>query len=1185
MSAIPAAGEKIGPYVVIGERGRGGMALVLEARHAETGVHRAIKILLPGRHTEAMDRRFQGEFRTLSRLDHPGVLKVFDGGIHEGRPWFAMELLEGQVLKDVALDWRSLPPAERFRRARKVLIELARALEFIHARGLVHRDVTPSNIMMLPDGHVRLMDFGVVKDPGEDLTTVGEVVGTVAYIAPEQISGAEVDERADLYSLGAVFYLILTGRRPFNARSLAGYMDKHLNRPVRPPRELVPTIPELADEVCLRLMAKNPADRFASATHLLHVLHASVPPGPAPGTPGWAPLLVGRAAEIAQLRSIIARLASAGSDDDGEADSDGPVGSVLLIEGVDGMGRNRLAAEASTIARRRGLAVSRSRAQAPDQRAYATYRRVFEDLVRETHEAPAPALAATFADDPGLGDDSRVERYAVMSSLAGMLSRSGPRVLILHELQRSDRGSIELTEYLVRNLVGARKQPFLFVITRPAREPAAVDPLEGLIDGSTTNVPAVRLTLEGLSAAAVEEMLLGVCADSPLVRTLARRLHHDTSGNPFLVAEMFRHLFESGHLAPRLGGHRARLQLDAQQLAALHFPIPSSLREVLRERMAPLSAEARLTAQVLAISREQLDIELLLLLSGLAEPALLLALDELLDARIVDERRSNDREMFALVRNRVREVVLDVVSDVQRSRWHHMLADALELRYGRRTGTIVELLAWHYERGHHPAKACPYLVRAGQKLVRRAFVTEALETFDRALAIEPQARRYHPLDTADHTLAELRLERAQALAHLGRWDEAGEDAAIADALARDLGDRRLEARTATELAVQARRQQHLELAEKHLRRALDAAEALGDKRLQTEAQYEYGAVQWSRGDLDAARDYFVQALSSSEAYQDERSLALGTNGLGLISFCRGHSTDARRYFEQSVDVCEKHSIIDRLTISRINLVEVHHLTGNLRKGLDLADRTVSHAREVDHRYGVALGLRYRALSLTDIGRVNEAAENARRALRIQRELGNPEDILGTLTILARAYLACTEREAASETIEEALTLVHHGDTEGFHPVLLAWKARLLAIDGEVDAAQDCLVMANQAQGRKYPHQQVRFKLNIARVHESLDEPERAMALAEEALRQADSCGYRFYAMRARQIAARVTPDEVVRGRHSRVANALARSLAASLPREDAELFLLHQGIQPRDRGRLSAPLSLPRVTLNPDGKL
>ena len=292
MHKVPTAGEIIGNYRVIGEIGRGGMASVVSVVHVPSGEHRALKLMLPGPLQEESVQRFQREFRTLSRLNHPGILRVFDQGVYDGRPYLVMELLSGTELSQVVEQWRGLAPMERFRRARKIMIALARSLEYVHELGLVHRDVTPSNIMILPDGSVKLMDFGIVKLPGGDMTQAGEVVGTVAYISPEQAMDGPVDNRADLYSLGVVFYLMLTGRRPFNARNAAGYLDKHMHRAARPPRELVPTIPELANEVCMRLLAKDPADRFSSATHLLHVLHASPAIAASPQSADWVPELV-----------------------------------------------------------------------------------------------------------------------------------------------------------------------------------------------------------------------------------------------------------------------------------------------------------------------------------------------------------------------------------------------------------------------------------------------------------------------------------------------------------------------------------------------------------------------------------------------------------------------------------------------------------------------------------------------------------------------------------------------------------------------------------------------------------------------------------------------------------------------------------------------------------------------------
>ena len=1162
---LPDPGQRIGSYRVIGERGRGGMAVVLEVEHVDTGERRAAKLLLPAKGNDALARRLIREHRALSRLDHPNVVQVYEVGMHEGSPYFVMELLDGQEVSDVVADWQRLPPSERFRRARKVLISMARALEHIHARGLVHRDVTPSNVMLLPDGGVKLMDFGVVKEPGDDLTTVGEVIGTIAYIAPEQIQGGPIDARADLYSMGAVFYLMLTGRRPFNARTLAGYMEKHLHREVRPPRELVPTIPELADRVCVRLLAKKPADRFSSATHLLHVLHASVPPGPSPGQVGWSPTLVGRAAEMARIRSLLHPMLRWSEGGNREA----PRGSVIVIEGADGLGRNRLAAEVDLLSRRHGLAVTRSRALDGDRRAYEAFRPLYEDHLADGATGH-PALVATFGEDRALSAQ-RVERYAVMKAFAELLSSGPPRVLVLHELQRAQRGSIELAEYLIRNLVTSGKHAVTFVLTRRASLDAESpdDPLHGILSGERTGLPAERIRLEPVSVAAVEELLLAVVADSPLVRPLAARIHQEGAGSPFIIAEMVRALVEAGRIrSARSRGGRGQLDMTLTEVRHGPLPVPRSLRDALRERLAPLSRPTHHVAAALAVSRTPLDIELIRATCELDEAVVLQAVDDLLRARLAHERSVDGEERITLVRNRIRDVVLEQSDPVHIATMHRRLGEAVESRYRRNSGAVVETLARHFEAGDVPAKAVPYLVQAAQKLITRTFVSEGLVLLDRALDLEPEARRFFTLDDADHRRAELQLERAQALSHLGDWDAAKAAVEAADGLARDLGDLRLQAKTATELAVQARRHLQLDDAQAHLRRALHIAEVLGDKRLQIVPLYEYGAVQWSRADLDAARDYFTQALASSEAYQDERSLALGTNGLGLISLCKGQSTAARRYFEQSMEVCEKHGMMDRLTVARINLIEVYHFTGNLRKGLDLSDRTVAHAREVGHRYGIALGLRYRALVLTDIGRLLDAVDNAQEALRICREIGSAEDILSTLIVLLRTRLVRGDGAEVLTLLDEALEMVDIADAEGFQPILHVWRARFHAQSGDLDEAHAALVDAHKSPGRQWPQQRCRLQLNLARAHEALEAPRKALEAAEAGLRLADACGFRYYAMRARQVLARLQPDDAARARHVRVASALARSIAVGLNREDLHLFLDHQGVKRRTRPSL-----------------
>ena len=1155
---LPQAGDRIGDWEVVGELGRGGMAIVLSVVHVENGSSRAMKLMLPAGRPEDVARRFRREFRALSRLDHPHVLKVFEGGILDGRPWFVMEHLDGRELKEEVEEWRGLPPMERVRRANDLLIQVGRALEYVHGRGLVHRDITPSNIMVLPDGTAKLMDFGVVKEPGGELTHAGEVVGTVAYIAPEQIHGGHVDARADLYSLGAVFYLMLTGRRPFNARTLAGYMDKHLNRPVRPPRELVPTIPESANDVCVQLLAKDPADRFASATHLLHVLHAAPDQGAGPGTQDWTPPLVGRTAELSRLRERVARLAG--------ADDEPPSGGVVVLDGRAGMGMGRMAREVAQIARQLGLPVSRGRNQDPGQDAFEGFRVLFDDLCAELNlaEGRVPeTLAATFGRVPTPKD--RIERYVVLAEVGRLVAAAGRRVVILEQMHHADRGTIELTEYLARNHVGAASRPLLVILTRTPPEPGEPDPLADLLSGAATGVAPLHEVLGPISPAAVEELVLDVVEDSPQARRLAERLHGSGNGNPFVISEMIRDLVTQGVIDVPDGPMRGQLTPSLADLDALVLPVPSTLRDVLAERLAPLSYEARRVALALAVSRHHLDLDLLGPVTGMPEPDVIAAVDELISSRLVRERRVGDRERFELDRTRVADVLLQQTSPEVVERFHQRIGRVLEELYKRRTDVVVESLSWHFEQGDEPGKAFPYLLQAAEKVRKRSFVAEALSFLDRATALEPRARGLLTLDEADRRLANLELARSVVLMHLGQPEASEAEARRAHALAVDLSDDRLQVRTATELGCHARRTSRFEVAEDWLRQALARAEQLGDKRAQIVPLYEFGAVQWSRGDLEAARDYFVQAMAGSEAYQDEQALVLGANGLGIIALCRGQSAEARRYFSQSIEVASKHGLMDRLSVARTNLVEVYHLTGNLRKGLELADQAVAHAREVRHEYGIGMGLRYRVLILTDLGRLVEAEDNATEAIRIQQELGNPEDVLAAQVVLIRALLARGAQQPALSLLVQALALVPEFDSEGFEPLLHAWRSRILAAQGHLDEARESAVLARKAPGRMWPHQRARLVLNLARIHRGLGEDEAALKHAEEALRIADSSGYRLYAMRARQLCAQTATDETAAARHARVGDALARSLAANLDREDAAAFLRMQGVQPRLR--------------------
>jgi tetratricopeptide (TPR) repeat protein len=625
---------------------------------------------------------------------------------------------------------------------------------------------------------------------------------------------------------------------------------------------------------------------------------------------------------------------------------------------------------------------------------------------------------------------------------------------------------------------------------------------------------------------------------------------------------MIRGLREAGVIVDRA------VTMSVAELSSAPLPIPRSIREALEKQLRVLSADALEVARLVGLAQQEVGAELLQLATSLEEPALAAVLDELIDAGLLTERRVGLVERFELVHLRLQDVLIEATPVVARRSLHRRLGLSLELLSRHNVEPIVELLAYHFDEAGSAAKAHAYMVWAAEKLQRQAFTADALRFLDRAVELEPLTREYMTLVEAEKRRADVLLQRANALYHLGRWDEAATAAREADLLAIGLGDDMLLARTATELACQARSMSTYDEASAQLSRALAHAEAAGAPQLRIVPLYEEGAMRWGEGDLAAASALLEEALQLSERFGDGRGLALGANGLGVLAMCEGRSAEARRYFDKAITVCEEHGLMERLAIARTNLAELSHCMGNIRKGLTLADRTITAAREVGHSYGVSIGLRYRALLLGDLGRWAEAEENATEAMRLQQQLGNRDEELASTVALTRVVMARGDTEQASALLERCLELAGDFDTEGYLPVVRAWRSQILASSGDQAAALAELEAAGE--GHSWPHQRLRQQLNAARAWRLVGERQRAAALADEALRLAETCGYRYYAMRARQILVEVNDsddDNAASSRHRRIAEALARSLAAALPAEDATSFLTQQGLEARTHQR------------------
>jgi beta-lactam-binding protein with PASTA domain/predicted Ser/Thr protein kinase len=256
-----------GRYRLLYRLGAGGMADVWAAEDSMLGRRVALKFLLPRyAEDEQFVERFRREAAAAAGLQHPNVVSVYDRGEHEGVPFIAMEYVEGASLKD--LIERGLTVGEAVEITRQVLA----GARFAHSKGIIHRDLKPQNVLVDAEGRARVADFGIARAGTSEITQTGSVLGTAQYLSPEQAQGLPVTAASDLYSVGAMLYEALTGEVPFDADSPVAVALKQVSEQPRAPSQLNPQVPRALDAVVLRALAKDPANRFASADEFLRAL-------------------------------------------------------------------------------------------------------------------------------------------------------------------------------------------------------------------------------------------------------------------------------------------------------------------------------------------------------------------------------------------------------------------------------------------------------------------------------------------------------------------------------------------------------------------------------------------------------------------------------------------------------------------------------------------------------------------------------------------------------------------------------------------------------------------------------------------------------------------------------------------------------------------------------------------------
>ncbi len=261
--------DQIGKYKIVSKIGQGATSHVFKGRDETLGRFVAVKtIAAEVSKDETLRKRFRREAESAAQLNHPNIITVYDFGEEQDKLYIAMELLEGVDLKQALSEGRLKTLDQKL----DVIDQICDGLAFAHSNGIFHRDLKPANLHILPTGQVKIMDFGLARLSGSDMTRTGLVMGTPHYMSPEQVRGEHVDARSDVFALGCVFYEVLTGKKPFDAESLHSVLYKVMQSEPPPASQAVPGLPAVVLQVLDRALAKRPSDRFQDAGEFRSVL-------------------------------------------------------------------------------------------------------------------------------------------------------------------------------------------------------------------------------------------------------------------------------------------------------------------------------------------------------------------------------------------------------------------------------------------------------------------------------------------------------------------------------------------------------------------------------------------------------------------------------------------------------------------------------------------------------------------------------------------------------------------------------------------------------------------------------------------------------------------------------------------------------------------------------------------------
>jgi predicted ATPase len=1039
-------GRTAGTYRIAARIGAGGMGEVYRADDLK--LHRPVALKLLPQHLAAdADRlwRFHAEAQAVSSLNHPHILVIHDFGEIDGRPFIATEFVEGETLRQ-RLERGALPLAETL----GIVTQVASALAAAHARGMVHRDVKPENIMIRPDGYAKVLDFGLAKLTSSSAaseavsmlsTEAGVVMGTPRYMSPEQTRGLAIDPRTDVWSLGVVLYEMIAGRPPFGGATPADVMVSILNTEPALLEIAAPQTPERLARIVSTALAKDAAGRYASARELHDALiecrqsvDSGVAHGPVAGSVARsASHTVGRTKERAELAGAFHR-ASSGQ------------GHLLSVSGEPGSGKSTLVEEFLAGLTASGTRCRIGRGRCSERLAGAeAYLPVLDALENLLHASGDPEVArqmkataptwyaqiSTATPGSGVapaqaGSQERLKRE--VAALIRELSRAQPLVLFFDDLHWADASTIDLLTYLVPQFAGLRV--LLVVTSRPSDLLLANHPFLSLRRDLQARRLAHEVSVEMLTRDDVARYLALEFPNHRFPSQLPDLIHGKTEGSPLFVADLVRDLSSNGTLVPDADGQ----WVVKGSLAAIGRDLPESVRGMIERKIAQLADADRALLTAASVQGYEFD-------SAVVAQALSLdplEVEERLEVlervhrfvQFMEERECPDRTMtlrYRFVHVLYQNALYAQLRATRRTTLSATVAETLLRLHGARHPEIASELAILFEAARDFARAAEYCRLAAQRASHLFASQEAVVLARRGVALlqsVPESRE--------------RQERELALlVSLGNALIATRGYAAGEVL-----------ETYT--------------------RAHELCQRVGETPYLSAVLYGFAALHLVRGNHPTALRYGTELLALTERQQDP-AVVVGHRLVGWPLLAMGRLAEARTHFEATRAIYDA-ALHRPLAYSyghepgssaQINLAITLWLLGEADEAQQCRNEALELGRQTPHANSQCYVLHFAAIYDQLRGDAAAARANADAGLKVAEEQQLALWLRWTPVLRGWAAAAGGDLAGGATEMRRAIDAARAVGAEVFHTYDLGLLAETLCQAGRYDEALTTLDEADR----------------------------------------------------------------------------------------------------------------------------